>query len=265
MTATTARRPARRAGGHAFRALLAVEVRLLLRDPGATFFALAFPTVLLLGIGLAFPGMRETISDAPPPWSGLQVIHLFTPAVLAAAIATPALTTMPVFVAGYREQGVLRRLSTTPVRPRWVLVAQVVVNVVAVLVASLIALALGAALFDSPAPVSLVLAVVAFVLTAAAMLGVGLLIAALAPRASVATGSGMLLYFPMLFFAGLWTPGPLMPDGVRQVASFTPLGAGSQALMAAWFAGDVPARQLVVLAAYVLVLYPVSARVFRWQ
>ena len=89
----------------------------------------------------------------------------------------------------------------------------------------------------------------AFVLGAAAMFGVGLLVAARARKGSAASSLGMLLYFPLLFLAGMWTPGPAMPDVVGEIAAYTPLGAASQAMTEAWFEGSLPTLQLVVMAA----------------
>jgi ABC-2 type transport system permease protein len=106
---------------------------------------------------------------------------------------------------------------------------------------------------------------IALVLGTAAMFAVGLLIAAVAPRAKTATGIGMLVYFPMLFFAGVWTPGPVMPDGLRRVSDFTPLGAASQAMQDAWTGTFPSALHLAVMAAYVLVTGALAARLFRWE
>ncbi|PSK99383.1 ABC-2 type transport system permease protein [Murinocardiopsis flavida] len=248
-----------------FGTLTATQGRLFLRDTGSVVFAIAFPPLLVIGIGLALPGMRAPITDLPEPWAGMPAIHLFAPVALALAVATVALSTLPSQIVAERELGVLRRMATTPMRPQGVLVAQVLVNLCALVAACVLAIAAGALVFGTPAPVAPVAAALAFVLGAAATAGVGLLIAALAPKASAANGIGMLVYFPMLFFAGMWTPGPTMPDTVAAIARFTPLGAMSQALNAAWFEGGFPAAELVVMAAYIAVLYPLAARLFRWS
>ncbi|WP_052436669.1 ABC transporter permease [Georgenia sp. SUBG003] len=254
-----------RPGMRGLPALVGSEFRLFLRDPGTVFFSLVFPAVLVVGVGLALPGMRDPFTDAGPAWDGLTPIAAFLPVVLATAIAAPALSTMPTFVAGYRERGVLRRLSTTPMRPQGVLLAQVAVNVAAFVVAAALGVAAGALAFEIVAPRQVGLLLLALVLGAASTFGVGLVIAALAPKGSTAGGIGMLVYFPMLFFAGLWTPGPVMPDAVAATGRFTPLGAAGQAMEEAWFGTGVPAFQLVVMAVWVLVLYPVAAKVFRWS
>src|SRR5690625_2097094 len=245
--------------------LTGTELRLFSRDVGTVFFALVFPTVLLLGMGLVIPGMRDPVEGMGPPWEGMQVIHLFTPALVSVAIATVALNTLPAYRAGYREQGVFRRRSSTPMRPSGILQAHLTISVISLLVAAPAAVLAAVVVFEVPLPQRPVVLAAAFLLGAGAMLGVGLIIGGLAPKANVASGIGMLVYFPMLFFAGLWTPGPLMPDTLQAIAGYTPLGAASQAMSQAWFGGGVPAQQLAVLAAYGVVTFLIGARTFRWS
>ena len=47
------------------------------------------------------------------------------------------------------------------------------------------------------------------------------------PRRSarVARGIGALLFYPLMFFAGLWLPIPNMPAALQHVSHATPLGA----------------------------------------
>lgn len=195
----------------------------------------------------------------------MRVIDLFLPIMLCVAAATAGLTALPAYLAGYRETGVLRRLSTTPMRPQGILLAQLAVQLVAVIVGSATAMVVGGIVFGTPMPQNPLLALGAFVLVIAAMFGIGLLIGGLANKATTASGIGMLAYFPMLFFAGLWTPGPAMPETLERIASYTPLGAGSQAMSAAWFGGDFPLLQIGVMAAWAIVLFLLAARTFRWR
>lgn len=245
--------------------LTRTEARLFSRDFGSVFFALVFPTVLLVGMSLVIPGMRTEVEGAGPPWDGLQVIHMFTPALVSVAIATVGLTTLPAYLAGYREQGIFRRLATTPMRPGGVLYAHMVISIITLLIAASAAVIVGVLAFDVPLPGQPLVLAAAFLLGAGAMLGFGLLIGGLAPKASSASGIGMLVYFPMLFFAGLWTPGPMMPDTLQTIASYTPLGAASQALSEGWFGTGTPWLQLAVMTVYSVVLLALGARFFRWS
>lgn len=255
MSATSARTLAR---------VTAVEGRLALRDPSNFFFAVLFPPVLLTVLGLVMPWGSEPFGDTPP-LSQVNGITGYTPVVLALAIGTVALSSYPITIATYRGQGVLRRLSTTPLPPSRLLIAQIAVNVVALLVAAGLTLTLGMLVVDVAAPRDPGTALLAFLLCATATFGFGSLIAARAPTAGAATGFGMTAYFVSLFFAGVWLPLPIMPDVIQQIAAWTPLGAGSQALLDAWVGAGVPTRELLVMAGWTVVLVPLSARIFRWR
>ena len=72
--------------------------------------------------------------------------------------------------------------------------------------------------------------VINLVVAAAAVLGIGLWVAAIARTAQAAAAIGNILFFPMMFFAGLWIPRIAMPAVVRTLSDFTPLGAGYAAV-----------------------------------
>lgn len=243
--------------------LIRSEARLFTRDFGNVFFALAFPAIVLVGVGLAIPGMDEILTSGPG--AGLATIMVMVPPVLATAMATPALTTMPGIIAAYREQGVLTRLATTPMRPSGVVTAQILIGVVSFVVATALALVVGSLIFDLAMPVSPGLVVLSLLLGAAAIFAVGMIIAARASKASTAQGIAMLVFFPMLFFAGLWTPEPMMPDLVAAIAGWTPLGAASQAISAGWLGGSMPWQQLAVMAGYAVLSTAIAVRFFRWK
>lgn len=262
--ASTSTRESTALGMRGLPTLIASEGRLFLRDFGNLFFVLAFPTVLLVGMGFAIPGMREEITDAGS-WSGLRVVDLYLPVMLCVAAATAGLNSLPAYLAGYRETGVLRRMSTTPMRPAGVLLAQVAVQLCGVIVGSLLALVAGAIVFGTPMPDQPLVALLAFLFVIAAMFAMGLVIGGLANKGTTASGIGMLLYFPMLFTAGLWTPGPVMPDTLQKISTYTPLGAGSQAMTDGWYGGDLPLLQLAVMAVWAVALFLVAARTFRWS
>lgn len=265
MTSATLTPPRSRTGTRGLAVLIATEAKLFLRDLGNLFFVVLFPAVLLVGLGLAIPGMRDPITELPAPWQGLRAVDLFTPVMLCVAVATAGLTTVPAYLAGYRETGALRRMQTTPMRPQGVLLAQGLVQLIGVIVGAGLALLVGRLVFDSVLPQRPVLAVAAFLLATAAMFALGVLIGGLAPKANTASGLGMLLYFPLLFMAGLWTPGPLMPDAVERVAIFTPLGAAAQAMNDAWFETGMPWLAFAVMAGWAVVVFLIAARTFKWE
>jgi len=241
--------------------LVVTESKLFVREPVAAFFAIAFPAVLIAVLGSALPGFTDPAEEM----GGRRPIDVYLPITLALAIATVCMVTLLGVLAAYRERGVLRRLATTPVSPATLLGAQLIVNVAALLTGSLLAYGVAAALFHVAAPRNITGTVLAFGFGSAAMGAVAMLIAAVAPSARASSGIGSLVYFPMMFFAGVWTPGPTMPESVRRVAEFTPLGAASQALQDAWAGGWPSPQQLAVMAALTVGFGVIAAKTFRWE
>ncbi|NNU26131.1 ABC transporter permease [Isoptericola sediminis] len=266
-TATARRRPTGTSGWRGFGRLLQTEFLVWFRDLASPFFGVVFPTVVLVGVGFLIPGMRDPIQGAPPGsvWYQVTPIATYVPTILAMAVGTAALTVMPVTLATYREKGVLRRLSTTPMRPQGIVAAHLVINAVTTSVGVVLALVVAAVAFDVPAPTQPAVLVLAFVLGLAVMLSLGMVVAALAPRASAANGIAMSVYFPMLLLAGVWTPGPAMPDLIQEIGQFSPLGAASQALSAGWFDDGFPTLQVVVMVVWTALLLPLAVRLFRWS
>ncbi|KUG55622.1 hypothetical protein AVL62_04735 [Serinicoccus chungangensis] len=259
------RRAAARAGMPGLGRLVTTELRLFTRDLGSVFFVVVFPTVLLLGMAFAIPGMREPLQDAGP-WTGRAMVDLMTPVMICVTIATAGLSSFPTYLAGYRERGVLRRLSTTPMAPQGILLAQAAVNLLWLLVGSLVAVAIAVLLLDVPLPQDWGLLLLTLPLAIGSVFGIGLILGGVMRKASAAGGIGMLIYFPLLFFAGLWTPGPAMPETLQTVSTWMPLGGASQAMTTAWFGvGDVPVEQIVSMALWTVLTFTVAVRVFRWR
>ncbi|GIG85708.1 ABC transporter permease [Plantactinospora endophytica] len=251
----------RRSAGRSTVKLIVTEAKLFVREPLGAFFGVIFPAALVLILGAAMPGFDEPSADI----GGRRPIEFYLPITLALAIGTVALVNLLNALAADREKGVLRRLSTTPVSPIRLLVAQIVVNVAALLLGSGLALLAAVLAFGVEARPDVPGMLVAFVLGSASMAALALLVAAFTPTSRAATGIGSLVYYPMLFAAGVWTPGPLMPDAVRRVADFTPLGAASQALQDAW-SGDWPQPlHLAVLVGSTVLFGGLAAKLFRWS
>jgi len=102
-------------------------------------------------------------------------------------------------------------------------------------------------------------------MAAAALLGAGLLIAALAPTGRVARGIGVLLFYAMMFFAGLMLPIPNMPAILQHISHATPLGAAVPALTAAAEGSWPTALQLLTMAGWAVAFGLAAARFFRWE
>ncbi|AVT28284.1 MULTISPECIES: ABC transporter permease [unclassified Plantactinospora] len=240
--------------------LTATETRLFFREPMIVFFALAFPPILL-GIFGAIPAFREPDQSL----GGLRVIDLYVPIVVALALAMFALNGLSQLFASYREKGVLRRMRTTPVKPAMMLGAQLLMSTILSVATMVVVLAVGRLAFEVRLPRQLPAYLLGYLLAALAMFAIGLLVAALAPSGKSAGAIGTVLFFPIVFFAGLWIPRDSMNDVLRTISDLTPLGAGVQALQDAT-AGHWPQPlHLAVMLGWTIVAGGLAARYFRWE
>lgn len=240
--------------------LTTTETKLFFREPMLWMFALGFPPLLLVIFG-AIPAFRVPDADL----GGLRVIDLYAPIVVAIAIATLALTSLPQQFAAYREKGILRRMRTTPVKPVVLLGAMMVMFTTMSVASMVVVLAVARLAFDVSLPENLLAYALAYLLAALATFALGLLVAALAPSGASASAIGLVLFFPMLFFAGLWIPRASMNDVLLTISDFTPLGAGVQSLQDATAGGWPQLLHVVVMVGWVIVAGGVAARYFRWE
>lgn len=239
--------------------LLQTEFKLYFRDVMAVVFTLLLSPLILVILG-SVPAFREP----DPTFGGLSVVGLYVPIMLAMAIAMVAINAMPVHLATYRERGILRRLATTPVQPRDLLTAIAAVHLTVLMAGAVMLIGLGWLAFGVDLPRNPIAYILAFVLSAVALFGFGLLLASLG-SSKAAQGLGTAAFVPMMFFAGLYVPREFMPDALRTIGEFTPLGAGVQALQDS-SAGHWPQPlHIAVLVAYTAVAWLAAARYFRWQ
>jgi ABC-2 type transport system permease protein len=260
MTAVLAEpvRPRQRTQRSAFRNLVRTEAKLLVREVVPLLWGVGFPIVLLSVMGAFSHGPDKSLG-------GLSLVAAYEPVLIAFTIATFALQGLPTVLAGYRERGILRRLNATPVGAGRLLGAQLTVNIVVTLVATIGIVVVGDAAFGVPLPGQPAGFVLALVLTATAMLTLGLLVASLARTGRVAGAVGTMLFLPLMFFAGLWTPQATMPAALRRAGDDTPLGAAVSALQHS-MSGQWPSpASLGVLAAYAVTLGLLAWRLFRWE
>lgn len=240
-------------------AVMRTEFTLFTRELGAIFWIIAFPA-LLIGVLGFIPGFREYDENL-----GTSVISLYVPIGILLAMLMSAVSAMPVVIATYREHKVLRRLATTPARPRDLLLAQFVLYGCAAVVGGFLAALVGWLVWGADLPANLFGFVLVVLLMLAASLSIGAVIAAIAPTGKVATTAGTVLIFPLMFTAGVWLPVSVMPGLLGQIVALTPLGAGALALDAAAAGGWPDLKDLIVVAVWTLGLSAFAVRFFRWE
>jgi ABC-2 type transport system permease protein len=244
----------------AFGQIVRNQARLAWRLPAGLIFGIGLPMLLLI-IFSQIPSFHQ----AQASFGGLTPFDVYVPILIAMVIAIIGLISLPGPLVTYRDQGILRRLSTTPVPPSWVLAAQLVVAFCITITSLLILIVVSIAAFGLDVPKNPGALVLAIVLSIAALFAIGLCIAAVARTGVAARAIGAAAFYPMLFFSGMWFPRELMSGALQDISNLTPLGAAVEAIQDSMQGQFPPAESLLVLAGYALVFTLIARRFFRWE
>lgn len=235
------------------------EWRLLMREPAAVFFTLVFPLLLLVLFGSIFG------NDPSTGFGGIGSVDLSTPGYLALIIGTTAFLGIPITVATYRDQGVLRRLRATPVPVLTIIGAQLVVNLMLTILGALILIVAGRIAFNLSLPDAPLAVVAAYLFSCLSLFAVGVLLASIVPTGRVAQAVGMAIFFPMLFLSGSAIPRQLMPASVRDFAERLPLTKVVIMLSDLWFGLGWNLSAIVTLGPLLIAAIVASVLTFRWE
>lgn len=238
-------------------AITRAESKLFLRDYATWGAAVLLPTLVLVILGLVFGNQPADVFD------GFGFLDIFTPSLVVLTVATLSVNTMTTRLATYREKGVLRRLSTAPVRPGSLLVAEMVINVVAAVVGVALLILVANVAFGVPLPQNVPGFVLTIGLGTSSLFALALLFAAVVPSASAATAIGVAVFALVMFLGGVYLPRYLLPEIVQQIGAFAPPGV--EGLMTTWLGGPIDVGPLAVMALITVVAGTIAARSFRWE
>ncbi|MET8039797.1 ABC transporter permease [Micromonospora sp. NPDC005215] len=243
---------------HAFRNILRIEARLYLRDLPTLLLTVGLPTLILVVLGLV-PSLRKP----DPTFDGQTFVSYFAPSLLVVTLAMVGVNTLPAVLATYRERGVLRRLATTPAHPAALLAAQLVLALAGILASALLLILVARLAFGVPLPRHPLGFTLAFILGTAALLALGLLVAAVARTTKAAQALAVPLFLVTMFFGGVYLPRFLLPDFVARIGDYTPPGV--QALLDAWTGTPPQPLHLGIMAVIAVVAGVGAAKLFRWE
>jgi ABC-2 type transport system permease protein len=238
-----------------------MEAKLFLREPVGAFFTLIFPVMMLLIFGFIYSSQP---AGAP---GGPEAIGSLIPSFTAMIIGMIGLMAVTMTLATYRENGILRRLSTTPVSPLVVLLAQVVVVFAMTCLGMLLLFAVGKLVYHVSFAGNALSLLAGFVLSSLSFFGIGFILAGTLPTARLAQIVAMVLNYPMLILSGAAWPRELMPEAVQKVSAFIPLTYVVNLLRGLWV-GEPWSKHLLdvsVLLAMLLLGVLISVKTFRWE
>lgn len=167
-----------------------------------------------------------------------------------------------------KKLGVLRRLRTTPLRVWQFFVSTMIAQAFIGLVALAILYAIAITVFDLNVVGNFLEIGLFTILSIVAILGIGLAIGGWAQNERQAQPIAQLVVFPLLFLSGTFFPRFIMPDWLQNISEFLPLTPVIDGLRLLTTEGlhliDI-LPQIGLLAAWILVVYALAFRIFRWE
>ncbi len=247
----------RKAGGH-FTELLKVQGKLAVRG-GNAIVGMAIPIGLLLVfalIGSAEPGNVGNTS--------YSVLDIYLPVIMVIGFVFIALG-LPTTLVRDREIGWLRRISTTPVHPSYLLAAQLIINLIFALATVLVIIFGGEVIFHVALDVNTPLFIISIILSIAVIFSLGLVLVAIAPSQAAAQGMTGAFTFGLMFLSGLWTPPQAVGGPLATIIYYSPSGAAVRALLDSIFNQPIPYTTFVTLVVYSVIFAFIAIRYFRWE
>lgn len=227
----------------AWRELTWVELKLFAREPLTVVFVLVLPLTILYILNGVFGNQPD-----PEVYAGLGAVDYYTAAYVGLVVATVGVLSLPVHLAGYREQGVLRRFRASALPPAAILGAHVVVALVMGSLGAVLLTAMSVIGYDGAMPNDWVGVVAGFLLVTLSFAALGALLGVLLPTARAAQGLGVLLFFVFMMLGGAGPPPEVLPDTMAVLGDGLPLTYAARVLRGPWLDLGWDVGAIVVMA-----------------
>jgi ABC-2 type transport system permease protein len=238
---------------------IAIELRLFLREPLTVVFTLALPMIFLFVLGGVFGNTPD-----PSVFRGAGPLDFYVPGWVALVWVALGLLAMPVHLARYREDGVLRRLRASPASAWAVLGSQVAVGFVIALVGGLLVISSAALTYDIHAPHAIAGFLAAWLLCGALFSALGLLLSAI-PSSRGALGAGLALFFVMMLLSGTAPPPEVLTGAMRWVSNGLPLTYMLRLLQDPWLGLAWSWTDMLVVLGFTAAALAAWRVTFRWE
>jgi ABC-2 type transport system permease protein len=238
---------------HRFLTFTQAMLLIHLRNSQVLFWNFGFPVFLMLIYGAIMGNYMQWL----------------TPGVIVLNALSFGLVGSSAMMLEMREKGILRRLRATPMPALQLVGSYLLVNVLLGLLQGALILLTAVALYRVPLTLAGLLVAVPMILAVAlTFLALGGVISGVAPKAGVATGAGMTVYFGLMFITDLIFPIDQLPAWLQRLAPYTPSYVAAQLVRSALLDGALDpqwAPHLGLLLVYAAAGALLAGRLFRWD
>ncbi|MES2970980.1 MAG: ABC transporter permease [Patescibacteria group bacterium] len=167
-----------------------------------------------------------------------------------------------------KKQGILRRLHTTPLKVWQYFVANVISQAVIGLLSMVLMFVVAMTVFDLKLSGNIFELAFYIVFGIVMIFGIGMAIGGWAKDQNQAAPLANIVVFPMMFLSGTFFPRFLMPEWLQSVSSFLPLTPVIDGIRLIATEGKHLTQlgpQLGMMTAWLIVVYLIAFRTFRWE
>lgn len=167
-----------------------------------------------------------------------------------------------------KKTGILRRLHTTPLRVWQFFLSNMLGQAVNGLLSVALMLGVAVALYHIKIVGNLAELAVFLTLGIILILGIGLALGGWAKNERQVAPLGNIIVFPMMFLTGVFFPRFLMPQWLQTITTYMPLTPvidGSRMILTEGKGLLDLEPQLAVIAVWLVIIYAIAFRVFRWE
>jgi imidazolonepropionase-like amidohydrolase/ABC-type multidrug transport system permease subunit len=239
-----------------YKALIAIDLKLALRNRAVIFFNYLFPLTFFFIFGQAMHGERG---------AAMTVVIAM---VLVIGILGNGLMGAGIRAVQEREANILRRYKVTPITPAPLLIASVVTGWILYMPNVLLIFTLAHFLYGMPWPRSMGSVLIFVTVAIVGFRAIGSIIASVVNSAQESQLIVQLVYLPMLFLSGVTFPLSMFPPWLLIVTQFLPAtyvvtGIQGMLLRNEGIAANIQPTLALILTGFVGLF--IAYKLFRWE
>jgi ABC-2 type transport system permease protein len=193
-------------------------------------------------------------------------IDFFIPGVIALTTMTTTAFWMVSVMTRYRNNGIFKKLTTTPItRAEW-LASQILWQLVVVFISVGVIMIVGMLAFNSHMTLN-VISIATIILSSAAFSSMGMIIARFIRDEESASAAANAITFPMMFLAGIFFPASMFPSWLATIANVLPLTYVGNALRDSMVYNNMASalNNMLVVAVFAVILFIAGVLLSKWK
>lgn len=246
---------------HSLAKLTTFEFKLFFRSFLSVFFLLVFPGMMLVLFGSIYGNEPQEI------YHGLGMVDVSVPAYAGMIVSVTGLMNLPLTLCEYREKKILKRFQVTPVNPKTVVAAQLIINLIMTTLGMILLYVIGKLFYGIQMQGNLLFVIFGFTLSMFSIFGIGFIIASLASNMKSASAISYIVYFPMLFLTGTTMPMEILPKSLQTFSKVLPVTHVVKTMQGFWLNQDISQfyGSIIVLVIVAILSFSISLKCFRWE